>query len=122
MWENLFLYMLSNRQPLVELAPRYMQKVGSVPLAPDQASAASSSNIHLLKMHLLHLNSDFLLWPDYWAMFSSAVDSHTISLEKVLLSEEHTSTMRGPAAQTVASLSVTADNFVTAVDILVREA
>ena len=75
--------------------------------------------VQLPKLTLPTFHGDILAWPDFWDMFSAAVDTQQLS--QVSKFTYLRSVLKGPAARLVSGIAVTDANYQTAVSILKAE-
>ena len=75
--------------------------------------------VQLPKLTLPTFHGDILAWPDFWDMFSAAVD--TQQLPQVSKFTYLRSVLKGPAARLVSGIAVTDANYPTAVSTLKAE-
>ena len=107
------------------------QSPGAVPLAtstpqvrPSASTAASAGSVMKLPIQLPKLSSptmdgDLLAWPDFWDMFSCAVDSQAIPEVSKLTYLK--SVLHGRASRLICGLAVTGVNYPIAVAALKAE-
>ena len=114
----------SELQPIIEQATREIARVANQSATLTSFSQHSGSDlndnvpvsVNLPKLHLPIFEGSVLRWPEFWDIFDASV--HQQNIPKVSKFSYLKGALRGAASVAISGISVTEDNYDTAVTLL----